>query len=186
MTILAPFIYWVNDAEKLFTYQKHEQLFFFSSICTDSSNIKPGWSWWMQRVTSNLTFHLVSYKSTKRKMAITFSLSASFKLATLSCILLCAVTGAMPIECPGSGESGIPEASPDVTTCSYSSNLNELFVGLQVLQKYGLLKHDFSLVSTHTRTEFNRIHTSQSIVMIINLIAWLIIFWLILQFVLAL
>ena len=98
-------------------------------------------------------------------MAIAFSLGANFfQLATFSCVIvLCAVTGALPIASEGSGGSGIVEESINAT-CSYQSNINELFVGLQVLQKYCIEKYDPFLVSiytctVHVRTEFTRLNS---------------------------
>ena len=109
----------------------------------------------------------------KRIMAIAFSLGANFfQLATFSCVIvLCAVTGALPIASSGSGGSGsggsgtVEELNNATMTCSYQSNINELFVGLQVLQKYCDYKYDPFLVSIHvlcmhkTQAEFMRLNS---------------------------
>ena len=86
-------------------------------------------------------------------MATSFSLGPSFvKLTTFASLLLCAITGALPVAFQGSEESGSSEEPANTTTCSYQSNLNELFIGLQVLQKYSIEKLELHLVSKHTRT----------------------------------
>lgn len=85
------------------------------------------------------------------------------KIATISCILLCTmIVQALPLESQGSGDSSILETSTAHTKCSSKSSLSELYVGLQVLQKYAMLKHDTALVSAFMHASLNRMHEGNS------------------------